>query len=444
MATQKITSDPSTPSAPEYVFQVALAQEVGLSRLLVAYISSGIAFMLLPGTFLGVWNLISISNKQAAASVAPAWLQAHGQAQVFGWIGSFILGIGFYSIPKLLRVSGFALWRGWTCWALWTTGVALRWIGNVYEWHWRALLPASAALELCAFFLFFQAVSGHRTPGRNRSFDSWVVVVVLGTIGLSATLLLNFGAALYLALHSTSPAFPHDFDQRFLVLATWGFIVPFVWGFSARWMLIFLGLPALRKSMLLTAAGVNASGVALAVAGLFRIAAVLIFGSAVLAVTSLRMFEPAKQPAKTRGVHGTFPYFVRAAYVWLLVAAGLGVWAAFARGETAGIWGASRHALTVGFIATVVFGVGQRVLPAFSGMRHLYSPRVMFFSQALLIVGCTMRVGSEILAYQQYLLSAWSWLPFSAMIELIAVTLFAINMAVTFVQPAPPVAFASK
>jgi hypothetical protein len=147
---------------------MALAREVGLSRLLVAYISSGIAFMLLPGTFLGVWNLISISNQQAAESVADTWLQAHGQAQVFGWIGSFILGIGFYSIPKLLRASGFALWRGWTCWALWTTGVALRWIGNVYEWHWRALLPASAVLELCAFFLFFQAVLGHRTPGRNR------------------------------------------------------------------------------------------------------------------------------------------------------------------------------------------------------------------------------------------------------------------------------------
>lgn len=38
---------------------MALAREIGLSRLLVAYIGSGIAFMLLPGTFLGVWNLIS-------------------------------------------------------------------------------------------------------------------------------------------------------------------------------------------------------------------------------------------------------------------------------------------------------------------------------------------------------------------------------------------------
>ena len=99
----------------------------------------------------------------------------------------------------------------------------------------------------------------------------------------------------------------------------------------------------------------------------------------------------AKRCRRQKTATGTFPYFVRAAYVWLLVAAGLEIWAAFAHGETAGIWGASRHALTMGFVAAMVFGAGQRVLPAFSGMRHLYSPRLMFFSQALLIVGCTMR-----------------------------------------------------
>lgn len=444
MAAQTVISDPTSSPTSEYVFQMALAREVGLSRLLVAYISTGIAFMLLPGTFLGVWNLISISNKQAAASVSATWVQAHGQAQVFGWIGSFILGIGFYSIPKLLRARGFALWRGWTCWALWTVGVALRWIGNVYAWHWRALLPVSAVLELCAFVLFFIAVGGHRKPGREKSFDSWVVVVIAGTTGLSVTLLLNLGAALYLAFRGTSPAFPHELDQRFLMLAAWGFIVPFVWGFSARWMLIFLGLPALRKGMLVTASGVNATGVALALAGLFRMAVLLILGSAVLAAASLRMFEPARQPAKTRGVHGTFPYFVRAAYVWLLVAAGLGVWAAYARGDTAGIWGASRHALTVGFVAAMVFSVGQRVLPAFSGMRHLYSPRLMFFSLTLLTVGCTVRVASEVLAYHEDLHAAWSWLPVSAIIELSAVTIFATNMAATFAQPAPPVASTSN
>src|SRR5579859_8304234 len=83
------------------VFELARAREAALSRLLIAYISTGLVFMLLPGTFLGVWNLLQISGRESLASISPAWLQAHGHAQVFGWIGSFILGIGFYSVPKL-------------------------------------------------------------------------------------------------------------------------------------------------------------------------------------------------------------------------------------------------------------------------------------------------------------------------------------------------------
>jgi hypothetical protein len=121
--------------------------------------------MLLPGTFLGVWNLISISSRRAALAVSPSWIQAHGHAQIFGWIGSFILGIGFYSIPKLRRLEPFALSIGSATWGLWTLGVTLRWVVNVYSWHWRWLLPVSAVMELLVFALFFHTVSGHKPAG---------------------------------------------------------------------------------------------------------------------------------------------------------------------------------------------------------------------------------------------------------------------------------------
>ena len=70
--------------------------------------------------------------------------------------------------------------------------------------------------------------------------------------------------------------------------------------------------------------------------------------------------------------------------------------------------GASRHALTVGFLAMMVFSVGQRVLPAFSGMRLLFSPRLMFASLAVLNVGCLLRVASEIPAYEADWPPAWN------------------------------------
>ena len=119
---------------PLQIFDITAARETTLSRLLILYISTGLLFMLLPGTFLGVWNLLAISSHRAPDSVSAAWIQAHGHAQIFGWIGTFILGIGFYSIPKLRRLNSFALSAVWSSWALWTLGVTLRWLTSVYQW----------------------------------------------------------------------------------------------------------------------------------------------------------------------------------------------------------------------------------------------------------------------------------------------------------------------
>lgn len=421
------------------VMDRAIAREQSLSRLLMTYIITGIVFMLLPGTFLGVWNLIKISSREAAESISPAWIQAHGHAQLFGWVGTFILGIGFYSIPKLRKLKPFALWSAWVTWALWVAGVSLRWFSNIYPWRWRIALPLSAVLELAAFLIFFQAVSNHRSSSASKKpLEPWIFVVIAATLGLLASLLLNLGASFQLALHADSPAFPHLFDQRYLIVSTWGFLVPMVWGFSSRWLSIFMGLRPLRNSFLLLAVCSNAAGVVLGFLEHFIAAGIFLLTGAAMAVAAIRFFEPATKPAKTINVHPSFPVFIRIAYGWLLVAAALGIWAARI-GAAPGIWGASRHALTVGFIAAMIFCVGQRILPSFCGMRILWSTRLMLAMLVLLMIGCTLRVGSEILAYQGYARWAWNILPISALIELIAVTLFAINLVVTFAR-APVVA----
>lgn len=57
----------------------------------------------------------------------------------------------------------------------------------------------------------------------------------------------------------------------------------------------------------------------------------------------------------------------------------------------------------------------------------------MFAALALLTVGCTLRVATEILAYQGYASWAWSVLPVSAVLELAGITAFAANMLGTFI-----------
>ena len=109
----------------------------------------------------------------------------------------------------------------------------------------------------------------------------------------------------------------------------------------------------------------------------------------------------------------------------------MSVWAAFSDVH-GGIWGASRHALTVGFAATMVFAIGPRILPHFTGIQSIFSKRLMLLSLLCLQTGCLLRVSSEPLAYEGLVSFAWKVLPVSGMLELGGVLLFASNLMLTF------------
>jgi uncharacterized protein involved in response to NO len=416
-----------------------LSHEARLSRLLAAYVVTGLLFMLLPGTFLGVWNLISISGEHSLSTLSAAWIQAHGHAQVFGWIGTFIIGIGYYSLSKMGAIPAFALRRGWMSWALWISGVSLRWAVNISLWNWRILLPVSALAELAGFLIFFATVSRHESTGRRSEarMPAWMLLVIGSTVGFLCVLLFNLGTCLWLGIAANAPEFPHWLDQRFLVLATWGVPVLAIWGFNARWLPAFMGLKPASERGLRAALLICITGVIAALSGHFAVAAALLTIAAANAAAWLNIFDRSAAPPNLQGVHRSFPALIRLCYVWLAIAAVLTMWAAIAD-RNGGIWGASRHALTVGFLAGMIFAIGPRILPAFCGGRKLFSPLLMLASCSLLNLGCLLRVSSEIPAYEGLLHGAWSVLPVSAVVEMTAVTLFALNLALTIGHAAVP------
>lgn len=408
----------------------AFLRERNKSWMLRAWILSGLFFMALPGTLLGFSNLMAISAHHGLGAMPAAWMEGHGHAQMFGWIGSFILGIGFYSQPS--RRSGLRV--PLACFGLWTTGVLVRWIGNIYEWHWRSLLIVSSALELAAVLLFLSAASHHKRPEAEKSakkgLEAWMIAVFLSTTALTAAVIFNFVECVRLALYGATPSFPHVLDQKYLVLLGWGFLGPVVWGFSARWLPSFLAIDQPRAVALRSALVMDVMGVLAGIAGWLPIATSMLAASTVAVVFALRLTDCPHGPAKVIGIHSSFPYFIRIAYGWLVIAGGMSVWAAFAD-QHGGIWGASRHALTVGFAATMVFSIGPRILPHFCGIARLFSTRLMFASLLLLQVGCTLRVSSEPLAYEGFSSLAWHVLPVSGMLELTGVLIFAANIAAT-------------
>jgi hypothetical protein len=411
-----------------------VARERQKSLMLRAWILGGLFFMALPGTLLGFSNLMAISTRHGLGTLPAAWMEGHGHAQMYGWIGSFILGIGFYSQPTHGRS---ALRIPLTCFSLWTIGVALRWLANIYAWHWRVLFPVSAGFELIAVLLFLSAASHHKLPEpaqgkRAKSeMESWMLSVLLGTAALTAVVFFNFVECLRLAVHGTLLSFPHALDQKYLVLMGWGFLVPVVWGFSARWLPAFLAISKPDPIKLRWALALDLMGVLCGVSGWSRAATILLASSAVVIALALHLTQRPHGQAKVQGIHPSFPSFIRIAYAWLTVAGCMGIWAAFAD-RHGGIWGASRHALTVGFAATMVFSIGPRILPHFAGVRAIFSKRMMFLSLLLIQTGCLLRVSSEPLAYEGILPFAWKVLPISGILELSAVLLFAANITLTF------------
>jgi uncharacterized protein involved in response to NO len=409
------------------------------SLMLRAWILTGLFYMALPGTLLGFSNLMAISAHHGLGAMPAAWMEGHGHAQMFGWIGSFILGIGFHSQPGKGRS---VLRLPLACFVLWTLGVGLRWFANVYEWHWRALLPLSAGMELVAVLLFLSAARQHKLPGiekresKKPRVEMWMLTVLAGTAALAGAVVFNFTECSRLALFAASPSFPHALDQRYLVLLGWGYVVPFVWGFSARWLPGFLSIARPGARLLSLAVILNLLGVIFGVAGLVGVATILLALSAVVIVGALNLLRRPNGPARVQGIHPSFPVFIRAAYGWLVIAGVMSIWAAHADTH-GGIWGAARHALTVGFAATMVFCIGPRILPHFTGVRALFSKQLMFLSLALLQAGCTLRVASELLAYEGIFWFAWKTLPVSGMLELSAVLMFACNLALTVLAGKP-------
>jgi hypothetical protein len=295
--------------------------------------------------------------------------------------------------------------------------------GAVRRWEFSL----SAALELAVALLFVWQV----TPAgrQHKRGQAWEVPIFAGC----GALVLLLGWQLLLTTGPlSSPALPAVSDRILISLSIWAFAFPAVVGYSAKFFPGLLGTApghanGIRASMAL--AGLAAIGFAM---DLPAVASGATLSAVVLASWALRVFHKPAGNSKISGVYERYPQFARLTYVWLGVSAALGIGA-----SRPGMLGASRHAFTVGFLATLIFSIGPRILPSFLNSRELWSARLMRVSLVLITTGCTLRVVAEPLAYGGFVDLAWKALPISACVELTAVLLFGFNLAMSLATPIP-------
>jgi hypothetical protein len=134
----------------------------------------------------------------------------------------------------------------------------------------------------------------------------------------------------------------------------------------------------------------------------------------------------------SRPIYGIDPrghVLIRAGFFWLVCGLGMILLQQFFPQWPHAYSGAWRHALTVGFITTMILGVGYRIIPVFI-RQPLASTRLMLASAALIILGNAGRVTLELLTIGG---RPWSYrlMGVTGVLELAALVLFAWNIAAT-------------
>lgn len=395
---------------------IAQPHDSGLSRLLQAWLAVGFVSMLGPGVLVGFAGAFGIDLSPVPAFSSPEWIRQHSHAQMFGWIGSFIWGISLFAVPRL-RSAPLQRSLGWAGWSLWTTGLAVFFAAPLVG---HPLMEATGlALQTAAVIL----LAVHIAPPDPRRYRRVHPAIWMIATGLWL-FVVAIGFELMLALQPSA-----DIAARTssLLLTVWIALGTITWGYAARWLPAILNLRKPREEWYPMIAALQIAAAVFVFGRMFAAGAALVLLAAATFVFALRVFEPGAGAARIRGVHASFPWFVRLAHVWMLCSIAFSA-LAFAGGSQ--LWPSTpRHLFTVGFLASMIVSIGPRMLPSFVGRIRLFSRRVMGVSMLAMAAGCSIRA----LDYLVHPTAPQSWFVVFASLEVAGLLLFVVNAIGTVV-----------
>lgn len=375
------------------------------------FFKAGIVFVLTAGASWGAWLLWKIGFGGSFTSVSIHEVNAHGHAQIFGWVGLFVMGFAYQAFPRFKHTR---LWNPALANAsfyLMVTGIALRVISEPLHtipfFFWAGLL--AAAMEIVAAGLFVLVIA--RTYGQSsqpvQAHDLyvfaalfWFLAQALGDLGL-----------LWL---TTTAANPQQLIRRVATfqapLRTFqvhGFALLMILGVSQRFLSGMYGFSQAggqrsRRYWLPLNLAVLGEACFLVllqqrhepVWGILLYASILLLAGSVLGLTlPWRLWSPCSESDRSLK-------FIRAAYAWLYLSLAMLVVMPFYLRATSqafshAYYGAARHAITVGFVSMMILGVGSRIVPTLLG-RDITQLSRLVLPFVLLNVGCLLRVSLQV------------------------------------------------
>jgi hypothetical protein len=406
------------------------------------FIVSALAVTLSLGAGWGALLLFEI-GWQGSFEAAPAGhVVAHGAAQLWGFIALFVVGIALRFLPMGSGQRRPSLGYARLLLAAFLIGVIGGFIWALTPRHAGWLGPFSGATLVLAAALFLAFLLRQlRYHGRT----TWGRLIAAAGIWM----LVWAGVTLALRCHASAEGpgvYGESMRQLFMDLAIFGFAMNAIYGFGQKLLSGIVGSGTPRTGVLSATFWLHNAGVALlslgdasgvAFAGSLGVAALAV-GAFSYAIGMRGFLRVRRSTPRPEVGQATLRHYVQLAFFWLLVgmvmllAADL-YWGARSLSPPHAYLGAVRHALTVGFMTTLILGVGQRLLPVL-GHTLLPWPRLVLPTFILIAAGNLLRVLTELATPRS--VTAFSVMPFSAVLELSALALFTAN-ALRTLWPAP-------
>lgn len=373
-----------------------------------------------------------------------ATVQAHGHAQLFGWAGLFVLGVGLYFLPRLRgTVLAHASLAPWAL-AAFVAGIALRTLcqpllgilgaQETRQSLWGAVgrsgLALSGLFELVgAALVVFMLISSFRRAAPLSPAAPILPVrpyLALAILSFVTAYLLNAALGIITALRG-GYLFESPLDDALTHILIMGFILPVAFALSVRNLPLFMRLAFPPKRALPFIFTSYITGFILRLVGYgieqpfsspISGLGMLVEGAAILAFiwefdVPLRRKQPwtvsrtppppgyveTRRPTRARypdyGEYGRFELLILSAFVWLAFAA----FAELVNGAVL-VLGSSallnpdieRHSITLGFITLLIFGMAVRMLPGFSGKRQVASTQLVLATFWLGTIATVFRV----------------------------------------------------
>jgi hypothetical protein len=372
----------------------------------------GIVVVLTAGATWGAWLLWRIGLGASFRAISLNSVNAHGEAQIFGWVGLFIMGFAYQALPRVWHTTlAQPRLAAWT-FALAVAGLLIRTLGitTAGDWIWGLpLAMGGGGLQVAAVGLFVsQMLATFRRSGAR--LDAYVGFVIAALLWFVVSSVLS-------VWHTWNTLTARSLPELLWYVATYqgplrdlqihGLALSMILGVSLRMFPGLFDLPRVPERRawwalnLLTTAVIGETLVfliyrwtgrrillaALPFAWLMLVAAVA------LVVLPWRIWRPF--PLRDRSGK-----FVRAAYSWLAVSLAMVLFSPVYH-RVAGLRfshaysGATRHAITVGFISLMIMGMAAKVVPTLNGV----DPRSLsrLWGPFLLVnAGCLLRVAGQI------------------------------------------------